>query len=342
MKEIGQCKIKRPKFIIFTDKDGTLNFEDKQLNHIFCLISNMGGLVIPITGRTIGDIRSDFVQRKIKVPEIIIGDNGANIYHEKSGRFVLQKVLEHEKVLAIVNYFIANGGNVEFIRYTNGGDIFASKDKEVKDYYKKSKAIKLYRDIYGGLQKTQDITKLTLAGSQEMMQKTSKFARELDFWTDMDVTKFPKGNYHNYRLDVAQKDINKGEAVKWITARLEPEYGYMCVGNGFNDMSMFQVAIDDGMRVGVMKNSPIGLIEEVRQYARDKNKGKVSEVPFGRDLANKYILKMAKCFQTYMKTQERKSKISKRLPHVKRIKVNGIQSTKRSNDDMSRRINKDR
>lgn len=85
MKEIEQCKIKRPKFIIFTDKDGTLNFEDKQLNHIFCLVMKMGGLVIPITGRTIGDIKSDFVQRKIKVPEIIIGDNGANIYHEKSG-----------------------------------------------------------------------------------------------------------------------------------------------------------------------------------------------------------------------------------------------------------------
>lgn len=341
MQEIEKSKIKRPKFIIFTDKDGTLNFEDKQLDHIFHIIRTMGGLVIPITGRTIGDIKSDFIKRKIKVPEIIIGDNGANIYHTKSGQFVLQKVLEHEKVITIVDHFIANGGNMDYIRYTNGNHIFASKDREVKEYYKKSKAIKLYKDIYGVLQNTEDITKITLAGSQEMMQEISEFVRGLDFWTDMDVTEFPKGQYQNYRLDIAQKNINKGEAVKWITARLEPEYGYMCVGNGFNDMSMFQVAIDDGMRVGVMKNSPVGLIEEVKRYARGKNKGKVSEVPFNKDLANKYILKMAKCFQTYMVTQERKMRLSRRLPNVQRVKVNGIQP-KKVNVNINRRLNKDR
>ncbi len=51
--------MKRPLFIIFTDKDGTINVKDKQLNHIFHLITTMGGMIVPITGRTVGDIEDD-------------------------------------------------------------------------------------------------------------------------------------------------------------------------------------------------------------------------------------------------------------------------------------------
>lgn len=327
MAEIGKYKIKRPKFIIFTDKDGTLNLEDKQLNHIFHLVDTMGGMVIPVTGRTVGDIESDLTKRKIKVPEIIVGDNGSNIYHTKSGEFLIQRVLNHEKVLAIVEDFIKQGGNKDYIRYTNGSNIFASKTKEVKEYYKNSKMAIFQEDIGRALSNAEDITKITLAGSKEKMEKSAELVDSLGFWSDMNSTKFPKKEYQNYILDVAQKDVNKGNAVKGIVSQLKPEYGYMCIGNGYNDFSMFEAAIDDGMIVGVMRQSPTDLIEGIKQYSRERKKGKVMVIPKDKDLANQYILKMAKMFQERIITEERKSiQEGKRLPNVPRIKVEGIDS----------------
>lgn len=341
MAKIGEYKIKRPKFIIFTDKDGTINLEDKQLNDIFNLVSVMGGMVIPVTGRTVGDIESDLRKRKIKVPEIVVGDNGANIYHTKSGKFLVQRVLEHEKVLAIVNNFIQNGGNKDNIRYTNGSNIFASKTKEVKEYYKNSKKAVLQEDIYKGISEAEDITKITLAGSKESMEQSAEFVSSLGCWSDMNTTKFPKKEYQNYILDVLQKDINKGEAVKAIVAQLKPEYGYMCIGNGYNDISMFKVAIDDGMIAAVMGNSSPELINEMKQYAQSQKKGKTMVIPGDKDLANKYILKMAKCFQCHFKTQERKMKIAQRLPDVQRVNVK-IEANNRNNSRMYKGRNRDR
>lgn len=323
MAEIGKYKIKKPQFIIFTDKDGTLNLEDEQLNNIFHLIETMGGMVIPVTGRTVGDIENDLRKRKIKVPEIIVGDNGANIYHTKSGQFLIQKVLEHEKVLAIVEDFLKKGGNKDWIRYTNGSNIFASKTEEVKEYYKDSKMAILQKDILKALENAKDITKITLAGSKESMEQCADFVNRLDFWSDRIPTKFPKREYQNYILDVAQKNVNKGEAVKAIVAELNPKHGYMCVGNGNNDISMFKAAIDDGMVVGVMEQSSPELIAEIEQYSQQRKKGKVMKIPTDKNLANKYILKMAKIFQASKKRNEREgtTQTKKRLPNVQRVNV---------------------
>lgn len=335
--------MKKPQFIIFTDKDGTLNLEDKQLNSILNLITTMGGMVIPITGRTVGDIEESLRDQKVRIPEIIIGDNGANIYSTKDHTFLMKKQLEHEKVLAIINEFIRNGGNTDYIRYTNGANIFATKSKEIKEYYKKSKTVKLCDDIYQEIQQTKDITKITLAGPKEQIQQNAEFVNGLDFWTDMDITKFPKKKYQNYRLDIAQKNINKGEALKIINAQLKPRYGYICVGNGYNDVSMFQAAIDDGMIAAIMADSSFELIQEVVQYHKTRKKGKVMVVPTDKDLANKYILKMAKMFQTYIKTDERKRRQKEnRLPNVPRVKVKGIEQKNISRGTAWQGKNRDR
>lgn len=325
MAEMGEYKIKRPKFIVFTDKDGTLNLEDKQLNTILNLVTTMGGMVIPITGRTVGDIESDLKKRKIKVPEIIVGDNGSNIYHTKSGQFLVQRVLNHEKVLTIVKKFLEEGGNKDFIRFTNGRNIFASKRKEVKEYYKNSNMTILSDDIEKQLFQTQGITKITLAGNKKQIMQNAEFVESLGFWSDMNPTQFPKREYQNYILDIAQKNVNKGEAVKAIVSKLDPQYGYICIGNGYNDIHMFKTAIDDGMIASIMANSPFEIIEEMKQYAEERKKGKVMIIPLNKDLANQYILKMAKWFQSYTIVQERKMQRSQKLPNLPRAKVNCIQ-----------------
>ena len=86
-------KIKRPKFIIFTDKDGTLNLDNKNLNNILRLVKLTEGMVIPITGRTVGDIEEDFRKRAFGVPKLIIGDNGAIVKYTPTGEFLIKKTL---------------------------------------------------------------------------------------------------------------------------------------------------------------------------------------------------------------------------------------------------------
>jgi hydroxymethylpyrimidine pyrophosphatase-like HAD family hydrolase len=307
------------------------------------LITAKGGMVVPVTGRTVGDIESDFVKRKIKLPEIIIGDNGANIYSTVDKSFIVKKKLEHEKVMTIIAEFLKNGGDKNNIRYTNGANIFASDEKNVKKYYKKSKTVKFCEDICKTIQQTDDITKITLAGSKEQILQIAEFVKNLEFWTDMDVTKFPNKECENYRLDISQKNINKGEAIKEIIKQIKPRYGYMCVGNGYNDMAMFKVAIDDGMIVSIMGNSSIGLKEDIQKYSKDKKRGKVMVVPNNKDLANKYILKMSKIFESYINREERKrQKKEGRLPDLPRVKVKGIDSKAINSNTIPQCRNKNR
>ena len=312
--------MKRPKFIVFTDKDGTLDLEDEQLNNIFILIMAMGGMVVPITGRTVGDISEDFRKRKIILPQIIVGDNGANVYSTATNEFIIKKTLDNKKVNKIIDFFLKNGRNPNLIRYTDGSIIYASNDESVKKYYEESNTVKLSDNIEKETLKSKEITKITLAGSKEKMQNVSEYVETLEFWTDMDKTKFPKKEEDNYRLDIAQKNINKGNAVKEISSSIKPQYGYMCVGNGWNDLSMFKQAIDDGMTVAIMGNADPELIKEVEEYRKNKNKGRIIIVPRDKNKANKLIYKEAKVFQTYMRSKQLKTN-KNRLPNVQRVKI---------------------
>lgn len=324
MLEIGKYKVKRPKFILFLDKDGTTDLEDKNLNSIFNLVSTMGGMIIFVTGRTVGDIEGELKRKGKKVPEIIVGDNGAVICYTKTGEFLEQKTLEHDKALKIVDNFIENGGNKDYIRYTNGKEVFASKEKEVKNYYRKNKMVNFCNDIYKSIQQTENITKIVLAGTEDLMQQVTKFSESMDCWVDRDVTAFPKKDCQNYRLDIAQRNINKGDAVRKCVEKLDPEYGFLCVGNGANDVSMFKVAIDFNMIVAMMGSTSTKVFQEVTQYAKEKKKGKVEKVPYDKNLANKYILKKAKVFQEHIVRKEKQMQKNTRLPNVPRVKVERI------------------
>ncbi len=326
MQKVGEYQMKRPKFILFLDKDGTTNLEDKNLNNIFHQVSTMGGMVIFVTGRTIVDIESELKEKKIVLPEILVGDNGAIICYTKTNEFIKQKEIEHDKILEMIEYFIKNGGNKDYIRFANGRELFVSDSKEVRSYYRKNKEVKFCEDICEIIKSTKNITKLVLAGSKEKMEDFSAYVEKMDCWTEMDVTRFPKKEAQNYRLDIAQKNISKGDSVKFLVEILEPEYGYICVGNGLNDVSMFKVAIEDNMRVAIMANSPDGLLEQMQQYAKEKKKGKVEKVPQDKNLANRYIMRKAKCFQASMREKEKKNKKCNRLPNVPRIKVEELKT----------------
>ena len=267
-----EFQIKRPSFIIFTDKDGTLNLEDKNLDNIFKLILSMNGIVIPITGRTVGDILESLKSHKLKIPEILVGDNGANIYSTSQGKFLIKKSLDIQKVKDILSKFISIGGLEDNVRLTDGNMIYAIENPNVKKYYKKNKTVQYYKNTNDILDDISEVTKVTLAGNNEQMQIMADYAEGIDFWSDLGATAFPSKAQKNYRLDIAYRNINKGEAVRLIASTLKPPYGYMCIGNGENDISMFKQAINDKMIAGIMEDSPEELKKEMHDYSKLKNK----------------------------------------------------------------------
>lgn len=264
--------LKRPAFIIFTDKDGTMNLQDKNLNNIFKLVHAMNGMIIPTTGRTVGDIQEDLKGNKLINPALLIGDNGGSIYFTKSKEFVYKQTLDSEKVKNVISHFAELGGNPEMIRLTDGESIYAINNPEVQQYYRKKHTVKYGKDIDSLLTMMPEITKITLAGSKAQMENMSNYVEDLNFWSDMGSTKFPNASYEHYRLDVADKNINKGNAVKLMVSILQPTFGYMCIGNGENDIPMFKQAIDDNMMIGIMEDSPQAVKDEMKAYVASKKK----------------------------------------------------------------------
>lgn len=97
----------------------------------------------------------------------------------------------------------------------------------------------------------------------------------------------------------------------------------MCIGNGFNDISMFKQAIDDDMIAAVMEESGFFLKKETIDYTNKKNKGRVVIVPRDKNKANEFMLRYAKIFQ-------------------KNIRENRIFGNKKKYSISSKQLNKNR
>lgn len=306
--------IKRPEFIIFTDKDGTINLDDKKLKRILAMTTIKGSMIIPVTGRTVGDIKKQFEERSLILPKIIVGDNGANIYFTNKDEFVLKIPLDKKQVSNLISHFIQIGGNPDLIRYTDGKSIFASENGDVKEYYQGSSIAQLSKDMVETILNSDDITKITLAGSKAQMTEMTQYADGLNFHTDMDVTTFPSEEYENYRLDIASSDVSKGKSISRIIKAIRPRYGYMSIGNGYNDLSMFRQTLEDGMTVAVMGDASDELQEQIYAYEKEiKDKGKVIKVPAGRNKANNLILQVATEMQQRAKEERRKNIRGKKI-----------------------------
>lgn len=297
-------KMKRPHFIIFVDKDGTINLEDKKLNDIFKLISSKNGIIIPTTGRTVGDISEDLKGNKLINPPLLIGDNGGSIYSTKSKEFIYKQSLDIEKVRQAICHFINIGGNSEMVRLTDGELIYAINNPDVHNYYKKKHTIKYGKNLDALLETMPAITKITFAGSKEQMENMSEYVKALNFWSDIGATKFPTPSHQHYRLDVADRNISKGNAVKTVISSLKPQYGYMCIGNGENDVSMFKQAINDNMIIGIMQDSPKSIIDEMKAYSNSNKKGRIIIIPNNINKANDYLFRLTKLFLQKIRTSQ--------------------------------------
>lgn len=309
----------RPKMIAFVDIDGTTNLEDKKFKDYINEIRSLGVEIIPVTGRAIGDIRQQFLKNKIEEPIFYSGDNGTVIYFTPNSKGVKKRknkikqlmhndkntyktVFPKNKKNKIIEYYLENGGNPDLIRATTEKNVLASgRDEKVVNYCNKhsNNITSFYETIEDELNYIDDITKITLAGEKELMEKVQKYANSLGLNTDADSTKFPEKDQKNWRLDIS--GANKGMAVEIINKILNPEIGYMCIGNGRNDLPMFKKALDNNMLIGIMQDSPREVLLKMKKYNKDNKKGIIFEIPSGETKANSYLWKMAKMLESYRK-----------------------------------------
>lgn len=334
--------------VFYIDFDGTINPRDKEFNNCIKEISEMGGMLVPVTGRGIADIENIFIENNIELPMFMAGDNGTVIkYHpqteiseerkDKSKKDIYETRFDREKMKKVLSYYLENGGNPDLVRATNKNKIFASKNnKDVRKYYKSNKTAKLYKDVVEEILETEDITKITLAGNSELMKKVSQYVRdELELWTDADNTKFPNREENNWRLDITAS--NKGEAVRIINSILEPTLGYVCIGNGRNDIPMFRKASEDKKMIGVMKSSPKEVIEEVKKLEQE-NGIKVFYIPNNENYANRYIAKML----AFAKQKVNVAKNNERTSFVPKVANVGIEKVEFTNSDEIQRDDKEK
>ncbi len=283
----------RPLYLVCLDKDGTTDLTDPDLNTIFSLIKTTKGEVVITTGRTPADVIDEYRKHGIQVTPYIIADNGAIIVHD--GKTILKKTLEQEKVKGVLEEFVAQGGDLGLIRATDGERIYAADTPEVRAYYKDKDIVTFIpkEQIVERLSGREELTKITLAGSKELMDKMTKYSEKIGYWSDEGKTSFPTKEQGNIRLDISQRDINKGNAVKALVGILKPGLTYFCVGDGKNDLSMFKVALDDGANAVVIDQNQ-ELVEMVEEHhKKNGGRGNIITVKAGPRKANPELKKIA-------------------------------------------------
>ncbi len=281
------------------DLDGTLDLTDSKLSVDICRMSKRGISFVTATGRTNSYVRDTCKEHGIMPPRYIIADNGGTIYDNKNGEYIKRTTLKTNTRRGVLEEFIRLGGNPEDIRYTDGEYVYAADAEDVEKYYEKETSVKheeAEKLIQAIFDEKSDITKVTLAGSRKLMKDIIKFIDENDIqcWTDIGATAFPRKARRNYRLDITDGESSKGEAVEFLS-----EYTgireFTCIGNGPNDFSMFKYALDCDMPIIVVRNYEDGklngeseeIINAIEEYARSI--GRLEKVTIGTFPINRYI-----------------------------------------------------
>lgn len=281
------------------DLDGTLDLTDTRLSAEILKLSRNGMAFVTATGRTNSYVRETCRKYGIMPPRFIIADNGGTIYDNVDRKYIIRTTLHPDKRKRIIEEFIRLGGITSEVRYTDGDNVYASKDGNVKKYYEDESIIE-YRDaeelIGEILDENTDITKVTLAGNKKLMKDIMKFIKQegIECWTDIGATKFPNKKRQNHRLDITDGETSKGEATSFLSDYTGIR-DFTCIGNGPNDFSMFKYALDNDMPIIVVRNYENGeltkeseeVIGKIQEYA--KGIGREDKVTIANFPINGYI-----------------------------------------------------
>lgn len=201
---------------IITDKDGTILLDSSLRDVLQKFKEKDFGLkvyAIANSGRTVQDMINCLEQESIPADyfDYIIGDNGGMCIDVKNNEQLYKHVMDASIVKKVIDKFFDMGGKPEDVRLADGKNIFAYPSEEVKGYYSSSKDV-IFKNNMTDLDEI-DITKLTLTGSHEQINKINKYIRDniKGYKTHMGKTSFPSKARDNYRIDFT-RNAYKGKS----------------------------------------------------------------------------------------------------------------------------------
>ena len=216
--------------IIFTDLDGTIKEKNKPLtdfcNKVFFNLTKRGVLIVPTTGRD--RTRAEDFTKGYGGSNYIITSNGANVFDTKLRKDIYTKPMNKTSVEKIVEYTLQQGCKASI--NVNADFKFSTDIEHLKE---NEKPLNSFEDLKDFL-----VFQVVVQGISNL--KFDDFKATI---TSVDDVKIGNvcGEDDNHSLDVVDKNVEKGQAVKFLLNYLKIDKSQsMVFGNDFNDISMFK------------------------------------------------------------------------------------------------------
>lgn len=299
-------------YIIFSDKDGTLDLETedgcKKLAEAISLIEEKNnGLFVITTARPAGEIEKILEDKGVPVPKYIIGDNGF-IYNTRDKKYITEERLPKNEMLKLINDMVESGqagkDEIEF----STGDVVILQDcpytAKSKEYERKLGTRIFSEDVVESLNNTdKEILSLSLrVSSVQAVEEIRKYIED----NHLDVQlNYQSLDDDNFSVDLAPKGIHKATSVLKLSQlaingdkkREDIRGNFTCIGDGTNDITMLTAAYAHGQNAVIAdkdseesKELENALQESVKPYESYAT-GSITKLD-GK--ANDYILDLAK------------------------------------------------
>ena len=299
-------------YIVFSDKDGTLDLETeegcKTLAEAITLIEGKSnGLFVITTARPAGEIVKILEDKGIPVPKYIIGDNGF-IYNTIDETYVTEERLPKEEMLDLINDMVTSGkagkDEIEF----STGDVVILQDcpytAKSKAYERKLGTRIFSQDVVQSLSDTEkEILSLSLrVSSVQAVEEIREYIENNHLKVQLNYQSLDDGNYS---VDLAPSGIHKATsvlklsqlAIKGDKKREDIRGKFTTIGDGTNDITMLTAAYAHGENAVIAdKDSEESkeLKAELENAIKPYEGFKTGELVELDGPANDYILALAK------------------------------------------------
>lgn len=299
-------------YIVFSDKDGTLDLETeegcKTLAEAITLIEGKSnGLFVITTARPAGEIVKILEDKGIPVPKYIIGDNGF-IYNTIDETYVTEERLPKEEMLDLINDMVTSGkagkDEIEF----STGDVVILQDcpytAKSKAYERKLGTRIFSQDVVQSLSDTEkEILSLSLrVSSVQAVEEIREYIENNHLKVQLNYQSLDDGNYS---VDLAPSGIHKATSVLKLSQlaingdkkREDIRGKFTTIGDGTNDITMLTAAYAHGENAVIAdKDSEESkeLKAELENAIKPYEGFKTGELVELDGPANDYILALAK------------------------------------------------
>ncbi len=299
-------------YIVFSDKDGTLDLDTeegcKTLAEAINLIEGKSnGLFVITTARPAGEIVKILEDKGIPVPKYIIGDNGF-IYNTIDETYVTEERLPKEEMLDLINDMVTSGkagkDEIEF----STGDVVVLQDcpytAKSKAYERKLGTRIFSQDVVQSLSDTEkEILSLSLrVSSVQAVEEIREYIENNHLKVQLNYQSLDDGNYS---VDLAPSGIHKATSVLKLSQlaingdkkREDIRGKFTTIGDGTNDITMLTAAYAHGENAVIAdKDSEESkeLKAELENAIKPYEGFKTGELVELDGPANDYILALAK------------------------------------------------